>query len=180
MHMGKGKKQLQGVLLSGLCFLTALAVLACGYQFSGSGSLPENISSLSVEIFENRTAETQMEYTVANDLIREFTRRDKNLLKEKNVAEASLIGTIASISDATVSHVDSGSSAQYRTTMNIHVQLVSNINQAVIWERKNVSDNEVYDISTDRFVTDQNKRDALEKISERLAETVYKLLTDNF
>lgn len=154
--------------------------LSCGYQFSGSGSLPEEIQTLSVEIFENRTTETRLENIISNDLIREFTRRDKKLITDKNSAQAYLTGVITSIPIETISHATSTSSAERRVTVNLDVKLISNKDQTVIWERKQVSDNEAYDVDSDRFITDQNRRDALEEISERLSESIYKLLTDNF
>ncbi len=53
---------LRGV--SGLGCITLLACLflaACGYHFSGGGQLPGDISTISVEVFENRTIETGLE-----------------------------------------------------------------------------------------------------------------------
>ena len=50
---------------------------ACGYRFAGGGSLPSGITSISVEMFENRTGETGVENIITNDLIYEFTRHEQ-------------------------------------------------------------------------------------------------------
>ncbi len=61
------------------------------------------------------------------------------------------------------------------------MKLLSTKENAILWERKQITESEAYDVEQgDRFITDQNRRDALERISERFSEKVYKLLTDNF
>ena len=61
------------------------------------------------------------------------------------------------------------------------MKLISKETGSILWERKQITESEAYDVDQgDRFITDQNRRDALDKISERFAEKAYKLLTDDF
>jgi hypothetical protein len=156
-------------------------LFSCGYKFTGSGELPEGIKSIYIQILENRSSETRIENVFSNDLIKEITQRDKTLLKRKDSADACLTGTITSVSIKTISHLDSISSFQRRVTVDIHMKLISKESGGIVWERKQITESEAYDVNQgDRFVTDQNRRDALERISERFSEKVYKLLTENF
>ena len=63
-------------------------ISACGYQFAGGGNFPAGVTSLSINMFENRTAETGVENVFTNDIIYEVTRDKKVVLRSKNAADA--------------------------------------------------------------------------------------------
>jgi hypothetical protein len=50
----------------------------------------------------------------------------------------------------------------------------------VKWAAKNLSDNEAYSVSNDKFLNDDRQRVALGLVSSRIAERVYDRLIDNF
>ena len=162
-----------------LFFLVILS--SCGYTFSGSGSLPENIQSVYVEVLKNNSSETRLESIFSNDLIDEFAKRDKRLLKRKDVADAVLTGTIKSVLFSTVLHSDQNVTFQERVEIIVDLQLNSGDGATVLWKRENIRESEIYDVDQEnRLDTEQRKREALEKISERFAETVFRLLTEDF
>ncbi|MDO8942500.1 MAG: hypothetical protein Q7U75_04915, partial [Desulfobacterales bacterium] len=66
-----------------------------------------------------------------------------------------------------------------QVTMRIDVQLVA-ADGKVKWEVKNLSDNEAYPVSNDKFLNDERQRVALGLVSTRIAERVYDRLIDNF
>ena len=72
---------------------------ACGYRFAGSASLPSGIKTISVKMFENRSAETGVENVITNDLIYEFTRHEQVVLVGADMADAILAGVVKSMSD---------------------------------------------------------------------------------
>lgn len=164
-----------------LLIMYIMVCCSCGYTFSGSGDLPKDTESLYIEILKNNSSETRLESVFSNDLVDEFTRRDKSLLKTKGEASACLTGTIETVSVSTVSHSDSNSSYQRRVFVVVSMKLISKNNSEIIWEHKQISDSEAYDVDQgNRFDTDRNRRMALERISERFSENVYKLLTEDF
>jgi len=159
--------------------IIALFFSACGYRFAGSGNLPEGIQTIAIDIFKNRTTETGLENTITNDLIYEFTRKGRSVQKNSKKADAVLTGVIVSERITTISRQAQQSPLARRVEITVNLKLTGS-DGGVKWSASNVSAFEDYDVSTDRQVTDINKRKAIENLSERLAEKVYNRLTDNF
>lgn len=170
----------------GIIFLVGIFVSACGYHFEGGGSLPAGAGTVFVRMFENRTSETGLENIFTNDLIYEFIRSKKFANREK--AEAVLSGVIRSMSVETISHGSTThTSLERRVRVTVDVKLtafdknaIENSGGRVIWSRKGISENEAYDVDDDKLVTEQNRKKALSTLSQRLAETVYNRLTEDF
>lgn len=163
-------------LLFGLMFLLS----ACGYRFSGGGSLPAHVTRVSIPVFENRTSEAGLESSFANDLMDEFTRARIPVTTGNESADASLMGVIRTLSVETISHGSHASSLEKRVTVSVDIKLVSKTGE-VLREYRGLSESEAFDVAEgERFATDQNQRNAISTISKRLSETIYKMLTDDF
>jgi outer membrane lipopolysaccharide assembly protein LptE/RlpB len=152
---------------------------ACGYQFAGGGSLPSGITSVSVEMFKNRTAETGVETIITNDLIYEFTRHEQVIVTGSDKADAILTGVVQSISERTISHTGEYTSDERRVVLNLDLQL-TNKSGGVIWSAKGVSDNEAYKVMPGKQSTERRKREAIKTLSKRLAEDIFNRLTADF
>ena len=152
---------------------------ACGYQFTGGGSLPSGITSISIEMFENRTSETGVENIITNDLIYEFTIHEQVVVTGSDKADAILTGVVKSISERTISHKGEYTSDERRVMLNLDLQLKDR-SGGIIWSAKNVSDNEAYKVSSTKQVTERNKKVAIKRLSKRLAESIYNSLTADF
>jgi len=162
-------------------FILVLGVLfsGCGYHFAGGGSFPAGIKSISINMLENRTAETGIENVFTNDIIYEVTRDKKVLLTSEDKADAALSGVIASMRTATISRTGQYTSIERRVVVSVDLKLTLRDGR-VIWTAKGVSANEEYDVASDKQATEQNRRDAISELSKRLAERIYNRLTDNF
>jgi len=167
------KKYAWAIILLGWLFSS------CGYRFAGNGSFPSGITSISVEMFKNRSALTGMENIITNDLIYEFIRHDQTILTGKDKADAVLTGVIVSISSRTISHRGEYTSNERRVELKVNLQLTDK-SGGVIWSAKNISDNEAYKVSSTKQVTERNEKLAIEKLTKRLAENIYSMLTANF
>ena len=161
------------VILLGLFFS------ACGYRFSGGGSLPAGITSISVEMFENRTGETGVENIITNDFIYEFTRHEQVVVTGSDRADAIFSGVVQSISERAISHTGDYTSNERRVKLKVDLQLTDKSGE-VIWSAKNVSEKEAYQVLSDKQSTERNKRDAIETLSKRLAENIFNRLTAGF
>ncbi len=159
-----------------LCLLS-LFFSACGYRFTGGGSLPAGVKSIYIAMLENRTSETGAENIFTNDLIYEFTKNSEVASKDR--ADAYLSGTIKSMSIETISHRGTHTSLERRVKIALDLKL-TDTDGKVIWVAKDISENEEYDIMSDKLATEQNRRDAISALSKRLAETVYNRLTEDF
>ena len=152
---------------------------ACGYQFTGGGSFPSGITSISIEMFENRTSETGVENIITNDLIYEFTIHEQVVVTGSDKADAILTGVVKSISERTISHKGEYTSDERRVKLKLDLQLTDK-SGGVIWSAKDISDNEAYKVSSTKQVTERNKKVAIKRLSKRLAENIYNSLTADF
>ncbi|MGB5985638.1 MAG: LPS assembly lipoprotein LptE [Desulfobacterales bacterium] len=163
----------------GIIAIVTVILAACGYQFSGSGELPEGVQTIYISVFENRTGEVGLENSLTNEVVNEFVLKRKNALVEKGSAESVLHGTIVSIRDETISRSGANNPLERRVVLTVSLVLKDRDGQ-ILWAARQVSSNEDYDVSNDRQVTDENRLDALDDLFERLAETIYNRLTEDF
>jgi len=166
-----------------IVFILFLLILVsgCGYRFVGTGDFPEGTESIFIPIFENRTSESRLENQVTNDLIYEFTKNRKDILVGSiGDADAVLYGIIHSISIETISRDNPSISSERSVKLSVDMKLVAPEGR-VIWRVKGITANEAYNVVPDhKHRTVQNRREAISKLSQRLAEKIYTRMTDNF
>lgn len=168
------KRVITMLLLAGL-----ILVGGCGYKFTGGGELPKGVQTIFVDLFENKSREVDIETQLANDLTNEFILKRKKALVPENKADAILTGKIVSIDSSTISQTKKGASVERRVTMVLDVKLLNRQGET-IWSRKGVRDYEEYLVGGNSSETDANLQDALIVLSERMAEQVYNMLTEDF
>lgn len=152
---------------------------ACGYRFAGSGNLPAGIQTIAIEILENRTIETGLEYTVTNDLIYEFTRKGRTVKKTSTEADAVLTGVVQSERITTISRQAQQSPLARRVEIIVKLKLTAS-DDRIIWSASSISEFQEYNVAADKQATEINKRRAIETLSKRLAEKVHNRMTENF
>ena len=154
-----------------------LLLSACGYRFSGSGSLPAGIQRAFISVLDNRTAETGLENTLTGDLRYEFI--SYNRIANLDEADAVLSGTVKSLRVETISRSGQHSSLERRVTVSVDLELTDR-NGRVVWSVEGLADSESYRVESDSQATDVNKRAAVSALSKRLAENIYYRLTEDF
>ena len=162
-----------------LIFILCISLSACGYRFAGSGSLPAGIKSVCIPVLNNRTSEAGIENTITNDLIYEFNRHDISVLSSKDKADAVLSGTVWSVIIETIAYKDPTRASERRVTVTVNLKLRSHSGK-VVWSRMGLSDNEAYDVVSDKLETERNKKEAILVLSKRFAETIYMNMTAGF
>jgi outer membrane lipopolysaccharide assembly protein LptE/RlpB len=167
------KKYVWAIILLGSFFS------ACGYRFTGGGSLPSGITSISIEMFKNRTSETGVETVITNDLIYEFTRHEQVVVTGSDRADAFLTGVVQSVSERTISHTGEYTSNERRVEVKIDLKLTGR-SGGVIWSSKSVSEDEAYRVMPEKQSTERKKREAIKRLSKRLSETIFNDLTADF
>ncbi len=156
-----------------------LLLPGCGYHFSGGRPLPGNITKICVQVFENKTAETGLEHTIANEIINYFTRFKNVDLVEKNTAQATLTGVVQSASISAIAHKSSYVSSEKRIQIVVEV-LLRAANGDLLWRSGPTKEDETFQVDPDKIRTEANKKSALAKMSKRLAERIYYRMTENF
>ena len=161
--------------------LLAVLVLAggCGYKFTGGGDLPKGVQTIFVDLFENKSREVDVETQLANDLTNEFILKRKSALVSENRADAILTGKIVSVDTSTISQTKQGSAGDRTVRRELDVNLL-NRQGDTIGSRKGVQDNEAYLVGDSSSETNANLQDALIILSERMAEKIYNMLTEDF
>ena len=151
----------------------------CGYRFVGGGSFPAGITSVFVEIFQNKSAEVGLENTITRDLLFEITRKESVVLESRESAEAILSGVITEVTLAPASRRGETVSVERRATVKMDLKLTKT-NGKVVWTAKGLSANEVYPVGVGNQETEENKQDALALLSKRFSEIIYNQLTSDF
>jgi hypothetical protein len=159
-----------------LALLTAVPI-ACGYRFSGGGALPAGVQTVFVSIFENRTFEMGLENTITRWIINEFTRRKASAPQDR--ADAVLSGVIRSMDSRSISRSRDETTLERRVTLVLDIELTDKDGRTLL-ARPGISESEAYDVSSDKQTTEKNRRDALDRLSERLGEKIYGRLTEDF
>lgn len=171
---------LKEIRKAAVALVVIVAVAACGYQMKGAGlSPPAGVGTVSVSVLENRTSESGIETFFTSDLAYEFTRSKVLRVVDKKTADAVLSGTIESMGVETISHTASYSSGERRVTITLNLTLKSRGGK-VLWSDTAVSDQEAFEVSGNKLVTEKNRRTAIEAISERLAEKVHNRILRDF
>jgi len=153
-----------------------IIISACGYHFLGAGTFPADVKKIHVNILSNSTSETGAENVFTNALRYEFIRHKKNA--GQNDADGFLFGDIRALSYETITHRRRHISVESRVTVVVALELKDREGNT-IWTQ-NVSAREEYDVTPDKLSNEQNRKRAISKLSERLAENAYNRLTDNF
>jgi len=160
-------------------FILLLLFSGCGYTFTGGGNFPADIKSICVNTLKNRSSETGIENIITNDIIYEITRSGRLELTKKETADAVLDGEVESLKVYSISRRGSHTSLERRVQVSIALTLTDK-NNRIIWSVKGFTDDETYEVTSDKLSTEHKKRDAISKLSERMAEKIFNRLTDNF
>lgn len=163
-------------LVAALC-LTALS--GCGYHLAGSGELPGGVERIAINVLVNRSSENGIEATITNAVIEEFTRRRQAVVPVEE-AQATVMGSIDSISWDTLSRRGVHTATERRVNVMISLVLKGK-DGTVLWQGSRLSARQAYAVvGGDKPATDANRRQAIELAAQRIAETAYRRMVDNF
>jgi outer membrane lipopolysaccharide assembly protein LptE/RlpB len=98
----------------------------------------------------------------------------------ENKADASLQGTITSISMRSIAYDKEARVREYRVIITLSLLLVRRGNDEILWQDKGIKGFEEYVASTDVIVEEGRKNTAIRKIAEDLAEAIYIKIKERF
>jgi hypothetical protein len=140
---------------------------------------PEGVQTIAVPMLENKTTRPGIETFFTGDLTYEFTRSKVLLVVKEETADSVLSGSIVSLRTETITQTADYQSDERRATITLSLALKRKDGK-VIWANNALSDDEIYKVSDDRLTTDQNEREAIETISERMAEKIHNRILEDF
>lgn len=157
-----------------------LMLAGCGYHFTGQGELPGGVDRIAVNVLKNRSTMNDIESTVTNALVNEINRRHRGAIVKGREAQATLAGTIDSITWDTVSRRGVTSAAERRVYLVISLAL-SDLDGKVLWKRARLAAEQAYSVvDGDKPATESNRRQAIDLAAQRVAEKAYQQMIDNF
>jgi len=167
-------------LIKGL--LCVILASGCGYTFKEQASkIPSEITSLAVPILGNRTHELGLENIMTAAIITEFNRRQKLDVQDVRTANAILEGTIRSIHYEPLSFGQDERAHERRVTLNMDLKLVDRSSRKALWQVEGLSYLNAYKVvQGDPAATEFNKRKALARIAENLAEKIHDYIFTEF
>jgi outer membrane lipopolysaccharide assembly protein LptE/RlpB len=167
-------------------FLAAVAIGsgACGYALVGRGStLPEDVQTVFLRAFENRTQRTQIELiltrAVADELV---TRKRLALASSPQAAQAEIRGTVSGFEVVPVSLDAGGRATQYEIVITAQVRLerLGGTPPEVLWQNDRYVFRRSYanDLSQAGYFDRENL--AMEDAAKGFAETMVTDLLEGF
>ncbi len=172
-------------LKSAGCFavLFALFLLAgCGYRFLPSGqNIDAQIKTVFIENFANKTSEANVEDQLRTYFSELFTRTERfRLAQDKARAHAILTGAIESIGTTHLALGQSSQALEERITMTLNLTLMRQAGKQVLWSARNIAGTAEYLIDQNLERTNNNRKEALSRLSKDLSERAYILMTSGF
>ena len=163
-----------------IVILIAVLFGGCGYRFAREGGFPGNSDRLFVKVLENRTQETGVENIVTAALLSELTLRKTNgLASGIDHADVVLSGAVDEVAIRTISVRGKDTASERRVTVTVDLKLTKQ-DGSLVWAANKLTDNEGYIVDADKERTDQNRRDAIRVLSQRIAEKVVNRMSDDF
>ncbi len=175
--MPLGQKKYFPYLVMGLLFCL---LSGCGYRLRGAGELREDLRTVAILPFLNKTFESRVENFLCDALVGEFAQ-SKNL-KVVTAAEADLLitGTISAIENYAISYSPDDKTYEYRVVMTIDVEVTEARNKLVFWRRSAMQEVEEYKAVDEPLTIDRRKQAALKRASQVLAENIHDGLFTDF
>lgn len=151
----------------------------CGYRLAGGGFINNDVTRVSVAIFENNSTESRAGISFTNELIREITAKTDTIVVDAANATRKISGTVESITFSTLSRDSSEDVTERQVNAKVSVVLTG-AGGKILWSVKKFSANESYEVSSDAVDDDANKREAVDLIAERVAERLVSQMTNDF
>lgn len=159
-------------------FLLLFFVLsACGYHFSGGGSLPGSIKKAEIGNFENKTGFSRIDICMKDEFIREFSRY--NILGSADNSEGILKGEILNMAVSNPIKSSSGGSYERRITIVVNI-VFEDLKGEVLFKRNNFRENYVFETNSDQSYSFGVPYDAMSELCLKVSRKVVMELTSDF
>jgi outer membrane lipopolysaccharide assembly protein LptE/RlpB len=166
-------------------FGAAVAILlaGCGYHVAGRGSsLPENLHTIAVPAFVNKTPSYRLEQKLTGAVIHEFlARASYHPVTDPASADAILHGEVSSIESVVLTYDSiTGRATTMMVTVHLKVWLENSDDKKELYRNNDFVFRQPYEISTDvnSFFNEQNP--ALDRLCGDFARTLVSEILEKF
>ncbi|MFM8409875.1 MAG: LPS assembly lipoprotein LptE [Alphaproteobacteria bacterium] len=185
----------------------AALLAACGYHFPGeASSLPGGGRRVVVTRFENRTQTPGVENEVMEAILLEFARRGQfQVVRDQADADLVLEGSVSSLETRPVAFSRNDETLQYETIMTISASLRDPRSNSIVWRISSLRETDSYgavsqtvvasssaflsqsnlnanDLNqlTDVQLSESQRREALERVTENVSRDLYNAIVEDF
>jgi hypothetical protein len=162
--------------------LTCGLIFACGYRFSlqevegkRAGIKRLDINTVYIYSFVNKTQRRGIENLLQNALVYEFSTGEGPKLVKKDEAEAFLQGEILNYQETSVAYTRQEYAVSGKVSLAVRVVLMDK-NGQIFWENPHLFDQESFAFGQTPSQTEDNKKQAIRRILQRMAERIYEVL----
>jgi outer membrane lipopolysaccharide assembly protein LptE/RlpB len=155
--------------------LAPLLLVACGYHTAGhSTRLPQQVHTIAVPAFANKTQTYRIEQSLTSALVREFNSRTNYRIVHdpQDDADAILRGSVINAGSSTLTFdAQTGRASTMLVTVNVSVKLVDR-KGAVLYDNPNYTFREQYQVSREIASFFEEDSAALDRLSRDFARTL--------
>ncbi len=154
-------------------------LISCGYALVGTGkSLPKNIKTVAVPIFQNNTQRFEIEKIVTSAITQELIRRGAKVVEREESADAILKGEINFFNTYPTTVSSDARATKYGMTVVVRVELLSSKGEE-IYPKSELRFTDEYDLreGADFFSVETER---LRKLSEQIAKSIVSLILEGF
>ena len=161
--------------------LTVLAA-SCGYTLVGRGSsLPESIKVVQFTTLENRTPQVELEQRFSAAINRELVSRGRFKVQAgADGANAVLSGTVLAFNLYPVAFDAQGRATDYQVQVTANVSLKTLPDNKAIWENPAFTFRDNYQFSATTASYTDLINDAIDRVSDRFAQSLVTSLLEGF
>ena len=159
----------------------SLTLSGCGYRLARPvNPMLENINTIAIPYFKNKTFEPEAEAIFTNAFVNEFI--ESRRLQVVGVADADVVlyGTVKKLHEDTIAYNLDDKALEYRVRTTLAVFLEERKSGNVLWKRKSLKHAEEFPVGSSIVLSETAKRDALQRIAEDLAERVHDSIMQGF
>jgi outer membrane lipopolysaccharide assembly protein LptE/RlpB len=162
--------------------LLALACVSCGYTLVGRGStLPASIRVVRFEILANQTSRVGVEQRLSREIARELASRGRFRVQAGGTgADAELSGSVVGFDLYPVAFDEQGRATEYQVRVTARVSLKTLPEERVLWENTAYSFRDNYSFSSSAASYVDRENEAIDRVSERFAESLVSTILEGF
>lgn len=163
--------------------ILAMCLAGCGYHTAGHAvRLPENLRTIAIPGFVNKTQTYRIEQVLTRDVVREFIGRTSYqiLNSSSDEADATLKGTVVSTLAAPLTYdSQTGRASSALVTVTLKISLVDRSGR-VLFENQNYTFREEYQVSREVATFFNEETPALQRMSRDFARTLVSDILEAF
>jgi hypothetical protein len=166
--------------MSGIA-ISLLLIWGCGYRVNPGGEhIDKSIQTVFVENITNKTSEAHVENMLRSALINEFIKgRRFKLADGRESADALCRGSIETFATSHLAYSKDNLVSEERITLTVNLILEERASGKILWTDKDFSAKQDYQW-TDINTKGTNRKFALIKLSNDLAEKAYRFMMSDF